>query len=197
MKPKIAATILALLSAAFLWQSFAQTLSPETPCQAACTAKWDACIKANSKPGAHPGIATALCTTPYVDCLDECKFAQLGTPKTPCQAACKMKFETCLKQKTGTCGVEYDLCVLECKQRTNFRARSPIASNELIIAAVGIFRFVPELGRKFRVTGVNPRNIARQYWPVTAVPHRNREGENFERPVKCRAVERPRPRTMP
>jgi hypothetical protein len=27
---------------------------------------------------------------------------------------------------------------------------------------------------------VNPRNIARQYWPVTAVPHRNREGENFE-----------------
>src|SRR5437016_11573695 len=50
----------------------------------------------------------------------------------------------------------------------------------LIIAAVGIFRFVSELGRKFRITGVNPRNIARQYWPITAMPHRNREGKDFQ-----------------
>src|SRR2546428_8627881 len=50
----------------------------------------------------------------------------------------------------------------------------------LIIAAVGIFRFVSELGRKFRITGVNPRNIARQYWPITVMPHRNREGKDFQ-----------------
>src|SRR3989442_7724649 len=50
----------------------------------------------------------------------------------------------------------------------------------LIIAAVGIFRFVSELGWKFRITGVNPRNIARQYWPITVMPHRNREGKDFQ-----------------
>jgi hypothetical protein len=115
LKRKIIFSILASLSAAFLWEAFAQTPSPETPCQTACKAGWDACIKQNSKPGADPRIATALCTTPYVDCLDACKLAQLGTPKTPCQAACKAKFETCLKQKAGTCGIEYDICMLECK----------------------------------------------------------------------------------
>src|SRR5438552_14084529 len=50
----------------------------------------------------------------------------------------------------------------------------------LIIAAVGIFRFVSELGWKFRITGVNPRNIARQYWPITAMPHRSRGGKDCQ-----------------
>lgn len=115
MKHKINAVILALLAAAFVWQAFAETPSPETPCQAACSAKYDACIKENTRPGQDPRIATALCGTPYTDCLDACKFAQLGTPKTPCETACKAKFETCLKQKAGACGSEYDLCVYKCK----------------------------------------------------------------------------------
>ena len=111
MKHKITvAAILALLAAAFVWQAFAQT-----DCRAPCKAAYDACWKEYSKPGADPRIAGAVCGTAYTDCLDACRFAELGTPKTPCEAACKAKFETCLKQKAGACGSEYDLCVYRCK----------------------------------------------------------------------------------
>src|SRR5207237_89984 len=51
----------------------------------------------------------------------------------------------------------------------------------LIIAAVGVFRFEAELGRKFRVTGVNPWNIVWQDRPITVVPHRKWEGKDFEK----------------
>ena len=112
LKTKIVFSIFAALSAAFLWQAFAQT---GTPCETACKATWDACIKEKTKPGADPRIATALCMTHYVDCLDKCRFATLGTPTTPCQATCKTKFETCLKKESGTCGADYDICMLECK----------------------------------------------------------------------------------
>ena len=115
MNHKITAMILALLAVAFVWQAFAQTPSPETPCRAACKAKYDACWREYSKPGTDPRIAGAVCGSAYSDCLDACRFAELGTPKNPCEAACKTKFEECLKQKAGACGSEYDLCVYKCK----------------------------------------------------------------------------------
>jgi len=83
MNHKIITVILALLAAVFAWQAFAQT-----DCRAPCKATYYACIKENTRPGQDPRIATALCGTAYTDCLDACKFAELGTPKTPCEAAC-------------------------------------------------------------------------------------------------------------
>src|SRR6266487_1974330 len=50
----------------------------------------------------------------------------------------------------------------------------------LVIAAVRIFRFVPELGWKFRIARVYVRDVARQYWPITVAPNRKREGKNLE-----------------
>ena len=109
---KMVTAILALLSAVFLWNAFAQT---ETPCRTACKTKYDACWTEHSKPGADPRIAGAVCGSTYSDCLDACRFAEIGTPKTPCETACKTEFGSCLKQGAGGCGPGYDLCMLKCK----------------------------------------------------------------------------------
>src|SRR5438477_8206491 len=51
-----------------------------------------------------------------------------------------------------------------------------------VIAHVRIFRFVAELGRKFRITGVNPWNIARQKRIITLLPRRDRPEHDLEKP---------------
>src|SRR5260370_370356 len=50
----------------------------------------------------------------------------------------------------------------------------------LIIPDVGIFRFVAELGRKLRITGMNPRNIAGQKRIITRTPNRRRPCDYLE-----------------
>src|SRR5205807_4722881 len=56
-----------------------------------------------------------------------------------------------------------------------------MTTRHLILAAVRIFRFKAELWRKFCITGVNPRNVARQNWTVTVPPDRGGKGENFKK----------------
>src|ERR1017187_7025303 len=51
----------------------------------------------------------------------------------------------------------------------------------LIIPHVGILRFIPELGRKFLVAGVDPRNIASQQRIITLSPGRNRPEHDLEK----------------
>src|SRR5437773_382218 len=46
-----------------------------------------------------------------------------------------------------------------------------------------IFRLVAKLGREFRVTAVNPRNIAPQQWIVSSV-YRERKAQNFSKAHK-------------
>jgi len=66
MKRKIAAAALAVLAIVFVWQAFAQT---ETPCEAACNAKFDACMK---ETGGEP-ILKLRCLTLRNNCLEECR----------------------------------------------------------------------------------------------------------------------------
>src|SRR4029077_16258030 len=54
---------------------------------------------------------------------------------------------------------------------------------------VGIFRFVPELGRKFGIAGVNPRNVTWQKRIITVPIDRERPEKNLEQPSH---VARPR-----
>jgi hypothetical protein len=114
MKHKNVAATLALLGALCLWQAFAQT---DTPCVAACKAKRDECMKQAAKE--EEGVSDWLvlgCKVNYQKCVDQCRFAQLGTPKTPCEAGCKAKFGECLKEgKLNNCGSVYDNCMLQCK----------------------------------------------------------------------------------
>ncbi len=69
MKHKITAAVLALLGAAFLWHAFAQT---ETPCQAACKAKKEACMKEAAQDPEFRLLALR-CQTLYNQCVENCK----------------------------------------------------------------------------------------------------------------------------
>jgi hypothetical protein len=113
MKQTMAAAVLAVLGAIGLWEAFAQT---ETPCVGECKAKYDECMKEAAK---QPDLLNWLqlgCKVNYHRCVDPCRFAQLGTPKTPCEAGCKVEFDECLKEgKLNNCGSVYDDCILQCK----------------------------------------------------------------------------------
>src|SRR4051794_13261761 len=50
----------------------------------------------------------------------------------------------------------------------------------LVIAHVGILRFVAQFGRKFSVSGVDVTSIARQQRVITLVENRKRPGHDFE-----------------
>jgi|SRR6516225_801664 len=49
------------------------------------------------------------------------------------------------------------------------------------IAHVGVFRFVTDLRRKFRITGMNVRDVRRQNWIVALVPNWKRKRQNLNK----------------
>src|SRR5881628_1000232 len=63
------------------------------------------------------------------------------------------------------------------------------------IPHVRVFRLVPDFRRKFRIAGMNVRDIRRQNWIVTLVPYWKRKGQNLN---KTRYVSRARaPKSAP
>src|SRR5439155_20896258 len=49
------------------------------------------------------------------------------------------------------------------------------------ITHVRVFRLVPDFRRKFRVTGMDVRNVGRQQRLITVVPNRKRKGQDLNK----------------
>src|SRR5581483_712153 len=66
------------------------------------------------------------------------------------------------------------------------------------IAHVGIFRFVTDLRRKFRVAGMNVRNVRRQQGVIAFVPSWKWKGQdlNKTRHVTCACTSQPAPNAI-
>ena len=66
------------------------------------------------------------------------------------------------------------------------------------IAHVGVFRFVTDLRRKFRIAGMNVGDVRRQNWIIAMVPNWKRKGQNLNkaRYVSCACAPKSAPNAI-